>query len=533
MHLKKLFTNIDYIVIICLALVLSVKTFYEGAQVAKINESILTAIMNHDNLPPLIRHLFCVYIIILGCKIMINLMIPTLQKKFIINLQDSMISKVRLSDMLSDKNNGKHFSQIEQNAQKLGNDSVSYIETFISTLSAIVFSGYYILYKNPILFLFIIVIAFISIIIMAHNTSQKLAQLSKYYSEKNNEICAFQWEFIKNREISSFLTNDKLFEDYYESNQEAYELLLKMDRLRLVSGLSRRFGSSIILIFTCFLGGILFYFDKITIPSLFAIIILLPGFCGALFNIPKLLTDLSALKGLYQTVDNFFDLIQYDSSKHNNTLQTISTIKCQNLSFSYGNTQVLDNVNIEFKRGNMYAITGESGSGKSTLLKLIAQSCAINTGNIFFNRNSIKAIHRNTLWNKLGFMNQNPMVLSAELFKNIISGCEYNQEKVLRCLNDVNFESNIALNQIIDENSLSAGEKQKIALARLIYCDYDVLLLDEPTSTLDPYSQLYIAEKLNELKKSKIIILVTHSPDLANLADEIYNINNSKLRRIK
>lgn len=368
---------------------------------------------------------------------------------------------------------------------------------------------------------------------MTRKGNAQVAKLNQQFMEKDNQISAYQWEYIRNRESAAYLNSHKIFEKLHERNQEAYHLSVNMQKLFAIAYLAGQFGSVIVIILSCFAGGILINQGTLTIASLFAVVTLLPNFCQSLFSTPSLIADFKKLKGLNATLNKFFEQIEEDDSLHKSEelSQPIEKIVCEDIQFSYGDKKILENINIQFEKGKMYAIIGESGSGKSTLLKVIAKSLSPESGLVMFNDTPSIKLNRTTLWKKVAYMNQTSMILPASIYKNITCNQKLDKQKAEKCLETVSFTSKLDYNAEVEEGSLSAGEKQKIALARILYNDYDVILLDEPTSALDPHSQTFIAEKLSQQKADKIIILVTHTQQVAKFADEVYEINQSKISR--
>ncbi len=209
----------------------------------------------------------------------------------------------------------------------------------------------------------------------------------------------------------------------------------------------------------------------------------------------------------------------------------IDRIEARNLTFSYGDSCVLHDCSVTFKKGNMYALTGENGSGKSTLINvLVGLYMDEFTGEVFYNHERISLLDMREVRRRyIGISEQEPMLLPDTLRYNIIldEQAELDEERFYElcgylCLEELIESLPNGLDTIINEKSsnLSGGEKQKIALLRALMKSPDVLILDEPTSALDRVSRKRLGEYLQSLKKEKIIIIATHDKEFIEFCDE-------------
>lgn len=206
-------------------------------------------------------------------------------------------------------------------------------------------------------------------------------------------------------------------------------------------------------------------------------------------------------------------------------------LQLKNVSKKYQNEDcyVLDNINLKLYNG-FTAIVGESGSGKSTLLNIIGGLDTNFFGNIYFNEQLIDKdnieIYKK---NNIGFIFQ-----SFNLLPNLTA---YENVKLMGDLNSNNNKNKIIklfkkLNilNVMDKmpNELSGGQKQRVAIARALVNNPRIILADEPTGSLDKNNSEKVIEILKEISKDKIVIVVTHSKKVAENADNIIEIFNSK-----
>lgn len=216
----------------------------------------------------------------------------------------------------------------------------------------------------------------------------------------------------------------------------------------------------------------------------------------------------------------------------------MSVFKIEDLEFSYdgGKTKVLKNINYEFEKGKFYAITGRSGTGKTTLLSLMSGLDTPSSGRIMYEDNDISKIDEDEYRSKkVGVVFQSFNLLphltaleNVELSMNI-SGLKLdNKRKVaINLLEQVGLDLQKANRRIL---KLSGGEQQRVAIARAISYNPEVVLADEPTGNLDHKTEKQIIDVLLNLahEKNKCVIVVTHSKDVAENADIVYDLVKDK-----
>ena len=207
-----------------------------------------------------------------------------------------------------------------------------------------------------------------------------------------------------------------------------------------------------------------------------------------------------------------------------------SKINIKNLSFKYGDNKIIDDMSVELNVGKIYGIFGTSGSGKSTFLDLIMGLKNPSLGKIKFDNKEMNNAKYNWM-SVIGYVPQSLYLYDETILENICFGVkksEINQEKVKNALKKSNLENFIktlpdGLNSLIGEKGarISGGQMQRIGLARALYHDPKILILDEVTNQLDEETENQIVEDLLALKKDKLILFVTHKKDLLSNFDEI------------
>ena len=211
----------------------------------------------------------------------------------------------------------------------------------------------------------------------------------------------------------------------------------------------------------------------------------------------------------------------------------------KNLSFSYGENKVLNDISFEVKRGEKVGIVGLSGAGKSTLFKLLLKEREEFTGNIFFDDISIKQILKQNYFKQVSVVLQDTEVFNFSLKDNIIITNKEQKinEKLLKQSLDTAHISEFVeklpqgLDTIIGEKGvkLSGGERQRLGIARAIFKQPKILLLDEATSHLDLESEEKIKDSLHNFFESVTAIVIAHRLTTIREMDKILVIENGKL----
>ena len=209
----------------------------------------------------------------------------------------------------------------------------------------------------------------------------------------------------------------------------------------------------------------------------------------------------------------------------------MALLSLQNISFSYDKTPVLRDISYEFEKGKMYCIIGKSGAGKTTLLSLLSGLAKPTAGEIFYDGKSIAKIDKYTFRSRyIGVVFQSfNLITKYTALENVVlsmdvSGAKIKnkKQKALQLLESVGLDEDEANRRVL---KLSGGQQQRVAIARALSYDPDIILADEPTGNLDRDTQKEIMEIFRDLtEQGKCVILVSHSPDVAAMCDERYEL---------
>ena len=229
----------------------------------------------------------------------------------------------------------------------------------------------------------------------------------------------------------------------------------------------------------------------------------------------------------------------------------MSTLALQNVSYKYegSNKTILTNVNLNFEKGRIYTIVGKSGAGKSTLLNLLAGLDVATAGSVIYEDENLAEMNRNRYRSqKAGIIFQGfNLLTNATAIDNIVlsmnisgqrdaapndaCGRRTKKEIAYTLLEKVGINKEKANRKIL---KLSGGEQQRIAIARALAHNPELIIADEPTGNLDKATEDSILKILTQLARDegKCVIIVTHSKRVTTIADEIWGVDKGVFRQL-
>jgi ABC-type multidrug transport system fused ATPase/permease subunit len=251
-----------------------------------------------------------------------------------------------------------------------------------------------------------------------------------------------------------------------------------------------------------------------------------------------------SIKSHYSSGDSLADILlskyyRKDLSDQSPKILTtqISIIDIKNLSFKYQNKTdyIINNLNLKFEKDSIYGIEGYSGSGKTTLINIIIGLISDYKGDVFINNINLKEISNVEWFSKIAIIPQNIFISEDTVLNNITLNNSilnsYDKDKldfVLKRSGLSEFVNNLdqGINSLIVNNAklISGGEKQRLAIARALYKEAQVLIFDEPVNNLDHSNIILFMKMLQEIKNEKIIIIIAHQKEVIANCDIIYKI---------
>lgn len=292
---------------------------------------------------------------------------------------------------------------------------------------------------------------------------------------------------------------------------------------------------NIIMLFT---GLILFSLDKIDFSAFLIGVILLMSSYGpviALSNLSSnLLQTLASGERVLSLLAEEPELKDVESAVD---LKEVSHIDVENVNFAYGEEQILSDVSLSVKKGEILGIHGRSGSGKSTLLKLLMRFYDPKSGSIKINGETLPNINTRSLRDNMAYITQQTYIFNETIEENIrLARRNATLEEIMEAAKKASIHDFIlSLPQGYQTKmtelggNLSDGEKQRIGIARAFLHNAPIILLDEPTSNLDSLNEAMILKSLLNVKAEKLIILVSHRQSTMAICDQVIGIENGRM----
>ncbi|WP_271328016.1 thiol reductant ABC exporter subunit CydC [Lactococcus muris] len=213
-----------------------------------------------------------------------------------------------------------------------------------------------------------------------------------------------------------------------------------------------------------------------------------------------------------------------------------TNLQISNLSFSFGEKKIFEDLNLHIKKGEHVAILGRSGVGKSTLAGLIRGDLIAQKGRL--DLSGVEPAYANNVEEKIGVINQSPYIFNASIRSNLsLARLDASDEEIWKALELVGLKKMVAslpeqLDELVDEagQRFSGGERQRLALARILLSDVDMVILDEPTVSLDPITENQLLRLFFERLKDKTIIFITHHLLGVQHMDRVIFLENGKIK---
>ncbi len=408
------------------------------------------------------------------------------------------------------------------------------------TYSVIALTYFFVcLWLVPDTFIILILYAFLAFRIYLYY-SNKAANYGKDLSGITSNIGIWIASIFNNLKYVRTISKDKL------AREESKDIFLNFANFyskAMVASYKSKLITEILTIIFIFLSILYILFIKSNASNLILSLSLFVRMTPKVYNAQSRLLDSVAMISwpkLHMEKINWAKKY-LDITHEKNDFLFNGTIKFDNVSFHYPEGQLLlNNINLEINKNESIGIVGTSGSGKSTLLDLLTGLVIPSAGNIYISGKNIKKVNISSWRKKIGIVMQDNYFKNDTLSANIALGEKYiNKDKIINSLkkaNAWNFVQKLpnGIEEIIYDRGMrfSGGEKQKLSLARALYSNPKILILDEPTTGLDEKSEKEFIYSLNQLLGSMIIIIISHKKNIVKICDKVFLLENKKLRKI-
>lgn len=454
-------------------------------------------------------------------------------KSFMIDYRKSIIDSYVLNEgeMLS----SDFLNTVNQTTTKLKD---MFVMPFLKNIRyAILFIGasIYLLYINKIIFLIIVVCSVLPLIIpqIFNKKNQKLRMDS---IGENEQFIAKSKEITDGFEtIKSFGIEDKIINLFEKLNKTNQKKLFLANRFNVFHMAFSIFISMLGIVSALVTATYLSSKGLITAGEIGAIIQLSNYIVDPVTTIPANVISIKSVEMEMKRIDKMIAKKNADS-KVREKFKLDNQISIKNLSFKYGDNEVLKGISLDLEKGKKYAIVGESGSGKSTLANILLRRLDYENGSVKFDDTELKRIDEDDFYSNISLVSQNVFLFNDTLKNNVCLYNDYSQSDFERSiekskLNSVIEDLEEKENTVLGEygTSLSGGEKQRVSISRALIKNSSFVIMDEATSSLDIKTARAIENTLLSLNQT--VLVITHRIDESILKkyDKIFLLEDGRI----
>jgi len=408
-------------------------------------------------------------------------------------------------------------------------------QQIVSQSILILFTLVAILVYDPVMFSLLLVILVPPVILIAYLMKKKLNKIRKTVRPLSEKAIQYLKEALSAFVESNIYNKKNFFTNRYYSSQSGFNHFLSEQQV------VQNMPSRLIEVFAIFGLLVLILVHSLIANSSPVSIITIGAFMAAAYKIipgiVKILSSAGQIKTYEFTLTDLVENAAIIPLNNDDKISRLQSISFNNVSFNFKNKEILNNCSFTISNGDFMGLQGMSGKGKTTLVNVLLGFIEPGEGEIFINNISRKNKERQQFWKRISYVKQQPLLIHDSILKNItLSEDEVDFKKLEQIskvtgLNKEFLAFPEGLDKVVTENgkNLSGGQCQRIMLARALYKPFDLLILDEPFSELDRYSENCLLNYLNELMlEGKMILFITHNKESLSYCNKIISLDEKQ-----
>ncbi len=379
-----------------------------------------------------------------------------------------------------------------------------------------------------VVFVFLIATIFITAV-----NRRRLSDSSRVVKEKTSSInAALENSLTGIRVTQSFTAEDLEIQKFKQSNERYKESKKVFYKAMSTFHANVEFLIALLSVLVIALGGYFIMKGKMTLPDLIAANLFVAAFSAPIgkliFFVEQYTTGMAGFK-------RFLEIMRMDTSikEEPDAVELLSArgnISFKDVCFSYNkNVSVLENVNLEIKAGEHFALVGESGGGKTTICNLLPRFYEATSGSVLLDGIDIKKIKLQSLRKQIGLVQQDVFLFAGTVRENIVYGNpNATEDEIILAAKRAEIHDDIikmpdGYDTLVGERGLklSGGQKQRVSIARCFLKNPPILILDEATSALDSATEMKIQKAFDELSKGRTTLVIAHRLSTIKNADSI------------
>lgn len=456
------------------------------------------------------------------------------------NLRDrafSSIQRVPIS-FFSKVKAGFLISRMTNDGETIGEFLTFQIPSVISGMTTVILSIAIMFYLNFSLTLYaLIVLPFLSVF-----TISLQRKVRNNYLRTRRAIAAITGNLAENissiRSIKAFNVENYTEQKFDKLNRENLNANIKASRLSSIYGAVVRIIEYVGIAIVIIAGAIDLQANLISIGILVAFVFYVQEFFDPVIQISQLYNSYqSSIVGvgrIYGIIDSKKEQIVSGETDIDGLKDSIVL---KDVNFAYEDSDALKNINLTIKRGENIGIVGHTGAGKTTLSNIIMKFYTPQSGEILIDGRNLSDIKTTSYRNLISPVLQEPFLFRGTILENVkIADPEKSEEEISKIAHDFGLDrifsrlpEGMATNVGELGRNLSEGQKQAIAILRALTRNPEIIIMDEPTSNIDPYSEKFIFETLEKFARDRTLILITHRFSMISLVDKIIVVQDGSI----
>ena len=482
--------------------------------------------------------LIAVFFILFGIKNWVAYLITAARYKFIYGvasrLSDEGIRKYLKDDYIQFVNTDSsvHIRKISQQPIEFSHYILTNLQQIISQSVLVLFTICAILLYHATLFLLLFVMLIPAVIFLGWILKRQLKQVREHIKKTNADTLKNLNEALSGYIESNIYDKDDFFAERYHRQQQM------MNQYICTQQTLQSLPSRLIEVFAILGFLILIVINKWAAHTPSVDLLTIGVFIAAAYKIIPGMVKILNSAGQMKTYEFTFKDLLADNTKTIATTKpadTIQSVTLEKICFKYKDHPILNGISLEIKPGDLVGISANSGRGKTTLMHILLGFIEQEDGIISINKKIRTANDRKDYRNRISYIKQQPFFIHDTVWRNItLQEAGYDEQKLKEVASFCRLDTLLdqypeGINLMITENgkNLSGGQRQRVMLARALYQDFDLLIMDEPFGELDQLSENSILARLQSLaKQGKMIILITHNKTSLTFCNKIISLDD-------
>jgi ABC-type bacteriocin/lantibiotic exporter with double-glycine peptidase domain len=418
--------------------------------------------------------------------------------------------------------------KISQQPIEFSNYILTNVQQVVSQSILILFTIIAILFYHPTLFFLLFSLLLPPVVVLGHFIKRRLKNIRANTKQTSEKAIQYLNESLLGYIESNVYHKDDFFTERYYNHQ--LQLNNNIATQQTLQGLTSR----LVEVFAILGFFILVVINKLSTDTPAISLLTIGVFMAASYKIipgiVKILNSAGQIKTYEFTLTDLLPVNNMIIENPGAGTEPLTSIAFEQVKFKYKDQNILNNISFEIQSGDFVGLSAKSGKGKTTLIHLLLGFLKHHKGNILFNGKKTNWIHRQGFWSRVSYVKQQSFIINDTILKNItLSDGEHDADKLadvtaLCGIDYITAQYSEGIHTFIRENgkNISGGQRQRIMLARALYHDFDLLILDEAFSEMDEVSEKNILVKLKLLaQQGKMIILITHNRSSLFVCDRV------------